>query len=91
MSMLLVPICMYWVAATSVGWSWLPHAQALVRSRTGSGLVPDTFHLVGADTPLAGWCGEGAVDLVRRLVPAIILRLEKRPAPGGTGLDDATC
>ena len=57
MSMLL-PMGMHWVAATVVGWSWPRHAQALVGSWTDVGLVPDTFHRVGDDTPRAGWCGE---------------------------------
>jgi len=42
------------------------HAQALVGSWTGRGLVPCTLLLAGADTPRAGWCG-GAANLVRRL------------------------
>jgi hypothetical protein len=38
-TMSMVPMGMYWVAASSVGWSWLFHAQALVGSWTGRGLV----------------------------------------------------
>jgi hypothetical protein len=39
MSMLLVPIGMYWVAETLMAWSGLRHAQALDVSWTGRGLV----------------------------------------------------
>ena len=48
---MLVPVGMHWVAATLVGWSWPRHAQVLVGSWTGRGLVPDTSHLVQVDTP----------------------------------------
>jgi hypothetical protein len=70
MSMLLMPMGMVWVAATLAGWSWLRHAQGLVGSWMGGGLVPDTSYRMGADTPRPGWFGEGeGADLVPARFP----------------------
>ena len=94
MTIVLLPLGTDWVAATLAGWSWLRHAQALVGWWTSRGLVPDSFHLVGADTLRPGWCGGRSSEVPQR-VPASRepppTRDEARPSRDGPRLGRPCC